>query len=279
MRREFEIPSSEGLPLRGELDVPNAPRCVVLVVHGFKGFRDWGFFPWITERLTAAGYASIRFDLSRSGIGEKRGSLDRLDLFARNTYSIEVADVRRIIEWAASAPGVEGLPLFLLGHSRGGGISILAAVSAPVVRGVVTWSSIATADRWSDEDKRRWREEGKLEIVNSRTGQSMPLTTDVLDDLETSGERLDIGAALRSIDLPTLFIHGLADESVPCAESKSLAAAARNGSLVLIENGSHTLGATHPLGNPPPQLSAAMRATLAFLNAYCRTTRIKPRTA
>ncbi len=42
----------------------------VLIVHGFKGFKDWGMFPLMAERLAEAGFAACRFNLSGSGIGE-----------------------------------------------------------------------------------------------------------------------------------------------------------------------------------------------------------------
>ena len=31
------------------------PRPAVVVLHGFKGFKDWGFFPPFAERIARAG--------------------------------------------------------------------------------------------------------------------------------------------------------------------------------------------------------------------------------
>ena len=36
---------------------------------GFKGFRRWGFWPAISEALTARGAAVIGFDMSHNGVG------------------------------------------------------------------------------------------------------------------------------------------------------------------------------------------------------------------
>jgi alpha-beta hydrolase superfamily lysophospholipase len=260
------------------VEVPCDPRGVVVIVHGFKGFKEWGFFPWVSGHLGSARLASVRFDMSRSGIGERPGEFDRLDLFADDTYGREVADLRSVLSWVEGTE-LAGLPLFLMGHSRGGGVSILTAkqIAGAAVRGIVTWSGVAEADRWPDAVKRQWRARGILEVPNVRTGQTMPISTAVLDELDARREELNIVAALESTECPVLIVHGLADETVPAAEAQQLARGARNGSLVLIESGTHTFGAKHPFDSVSRELSFAMQATLAFLNAYCRAARMVAR--
>ena len=55
--RRFEISSAEGLPIRGVAEIPSEPRGVVVIVHGFKGFKEWGFFLWVSARFAACGIA------------------------------------------------------------------------------------------------------------------------------------------------------------------------------------------------------------------------------
>ena len=102
----------------------------------------------------------------------------------------------------------------------------------------------------------------------------MRLSTRALDDLESAGEKLDILAAVARLKVPALHVHGLADEIVPPTEAEMLASRGKNSSLVLIANGTHTFGATHPFGGSSPELRFAMQASLAFVTAYCRSTRI-----
>lgn len=271
-QRGFQIASAEGLPIRGVLDLPAEPRGLVVIVHGFKGFKDWGFFPWVSARFGGCGVASIRFDMSRNGIGERPGEFDRLDLFAGDTYLREIDDLRRVLNWAADVGELGSLPLFLMGHSRGAGVAILAArwLGDGAIRGIVTWSGIARADRWSDATKKEWRRRGVLEVPNQRTGQIMRLSTAVLDELEERRADLDILAATAALECPLLIVHGRADETVPASEAEDLAAATNNASLVLLENATHTFGAKHPFAGVPRELSFAMHATLGFVNAYCR---------
>lgn len=265
----LEIASDEGLPIRGVIEKPEKPRAVVVVIHGFKGFKDWGFFPWLTEEMARRGFAACRFDMSRNGIGSGSDRFDRLDLFSDDTYSIQLADLRRVVAHLGSVPGLSQLPLFLLGHSRGGAIAILGAVDTPRLKGVATWSAIASVDRWDGETKRRWRSEGTLDIPNQRTGQVMPMSTAVLDDLEKNRSRLEMDRALDHLQVPLLVIHGASDESVPPSEARHIASRAPNSSLVVIDGGTHTFSAIHPLVHVPRPLRLVTDITTRFIGMHC----------
>ena len=41
----------------------------VVLVHGFKGFYKWGFFPELAGRIAAAGMVAVRVNLSGCGVG------------------------------------------------------------------------------------------------------------------------------------------------------------------------------------------------------------------
>ncbi|HUP49931.1 MAG TPA: alpha/beta fold hydrolase [Thermoanaerobaculia bacterium] len=262
----FEIASSDGLPIRGNLDVPRAPRALVVIAHGFKGFKDWGFFPWLAEHLVTHRFAVCRFNMSRSGIGERPESFDRLDLFAGDTYSGQVDDLITATRFAQSKTGA--LPTFLLGHSRGGAVTLLAAASIRRLAGVITWSAIARADRWDEATKKRWRADGFMDVVNQRTQQVMRVTTAILDDYEAHRRELDVLAAARRLRSPLLVIHGGRDESVPVAEAREIAGAAPEASLLILHAAGHTYNAIHPLVHVPSQLLCAAEVSAHFVAAY-----------
>jgi pimeloyl-ACP methyl ester carboxylesterase len=262
---EFEIESDESLPIRGNLDVPRGARALVVVIHGFKGFKDWAFFPWLSEMLCRHGFAVCRFNMSRSGIGESVDTFDRLDLFADDTYSAQIADVRKV---AAYAQSHANLPTFLLGHSRGGGVAILSASQVANLKGVITWNAIARADNWDRATIERWRRDGYIDVQNARTKQTMRMSTRILDDFEANREQLDILAAASRLEVPLLVIHGGRDETVPVAQSGEIAAAARAAAHVVIGSGSHTFNAIHPLVHVPAQLSLAATISSRFIASY-----------
>lgn len=262
----FTILSHEGLPIRGDIESADDPRALVVIVHGFKGFKDWGFFPWTAQRLMQHRLAVCRFNMSRCGIGEDRESFDRLDLFEHDTYSTQLRDLAAVVHHAQRQ--FPSLPTFLFGHSRGGGIAILGSQEVPFLRGVAVWSPIARVDRWDEETKRDWRERGSLDVINARTKQVMRMSPVVLDDYDAHRERLDIAAATERLRVPLLVVHGGRDESVPLEEGRFLAATAPDSSFVVFERASHTFNAIHPLVHVPFELLTAAEVTAHFINAY-----------
>lgn len=262
----FTINSSENLPIRGDFDAGEKPRALVVVVHGFKGFKDWGFFPWLAHRLMAHRLAVCRFNMSRSGIGDDPESFDRLDLFEHDTYSIELADLRVAVRHAQER--FPGLPTILLGHSRGGGIALLGAADVPDLCAVIAWSPLSHCDNWDAATIRDWQERGVTEVVNQRTKQIMRISRDVMDDYEANRERLDIVSAAEGLRVPLLVVHGRRDESVPVDEGRLVAARANDSSLLVIARAGHTFNAIHPLVHVPFELILAAEASAHFAVAH-----------
>jgi uncharacterized protein len=262
----FTLRSAEDLPIRGDIDASERPRALVVIVHGFKGFKDWGFFPWTAQRLMQHRLAVVRFNMSRSGIGDDPESFDRLDLFEHDTYSTQLRDLAVVVRHAQQE--FPDLPTFLFGHSRGGGIAILGAQDVPNLAGVIAWAPIARVDRWDDETKRTWRARGVMEVENARTKQIMRMSPVMLDDYEANAARLDVLAAASRITVPLLVVHGARDESVPVDEGRLIAARAPEGSIAVFGRASHTFNAIHPLVHVPFELLTAAEVTAHFVSAY-----------
>src|SRR3954470_5674526 len=72
-------------------------RPAVVVVHGFKGFKDWGMFPHLAERLARAGFTAVTFNLSGSGVDDA-GEFSLPDRFGHNTFSAELQDLQRVLD-------------------------------------------------------------------------------------------------------------------------------------------------------------------------------------
>jgi uncharacterized protein len=249
----------------------NVSRPAVVVIHGFKGFKDWGMFPPLAERLARGGFTSVTFNLSGSGVDD-RGEFSLPDRFGHNTFSAELQDLGRVLD--ALMGGGLGVPvpssMGLIGHSRGGGIAVLQTAQDSRVRALVTWAAISTVQRWPTDKRRDWRAGGQIEIQNARTGQVLPLYTDVLNDIERNAQQLDIEAAASRIRVPWLIVHGKKDESVPYAEAEALSAASDRSQsrLSVIENGGHTFGATQPWRSATPELETVFDSTMEWLAGH-----------
>lgn len=262
----FDIPCVDGLSIRGEAYLAEAPIGSVIVCHGFKGFAHWAFFPYLARTLAEDGLNAITFDFSGSGIGPDRESFTQAEAFAHNTFSRELEDLELVEDYGRRRKWIHG-KFGLFGHSRGGGMAILyAAAQAADVSSLVTWAAISYPNRWSPEDVITWRRRGHTEITNSRTGQVMRLETDLLDDVELHGKtKVNIEAAAAKIRAPWLIIHGTADETVPSSEAEHLHSLSKGMStLRLIEGANHGFSATHPLNEVPQVLGKVVLETAKF---------------
>jgi fermentation-respiration switch protein FrsA (DUF1100 family) len=242
-------------------------------MHGFKGFKDWGMFPLVAERLARAGMSAVSFNVSGSGVDDL-GEFSRGEQFGRNTYTAELEDLHRTIQAVKGGSSLDfpaPTSLGLLGHSRGGGMSILEAGRNRDIDALVTWAAIGTVDRWSSEAKAAWRRRGFVNIQNARTGQVIPLGTGVLDDIETNAGSLDIMAAAGKIRAPWLIVHGESDETVDVTDATDLKQASPSGAeLLIIPGGGHTFGAAHPLKDVAPPLDQALNATVGWFSRHLR---------
>ena len=242
-----------------------SPRSAVVVVHGFKGFKDWGLWPALAERLARAGLSAVTLNLSGSGVDDS-GEFVYPERFGHNTFSAELQDLRRVTD--ALAGGELGVAppsaVGLLGHSRGGGIAVLHAASDARIKALATWAAISTVERWPASQRAAWRSAGVNEVKNVRTGQVLPLYPDVLDDIERHAAALDIEAAAARVAVPWLIVHGTDDEAVALAEGERLVAAAPGARFLAVEGAGHTFGAIHPWGGATPALERVEDTTLAF---------------
>jgi len=246
------------------------PRPAVVILHGFKGFKDWGMFPPLSERMARAGLTAVSPNFSGSGVDDS-GDFSLPELFGHNTFTAELQDSQSILD--ALLNGQLGIPgpssVGLLGHSRGGGIAILQTARDRRVSALVTWAAISNVQRWSSSERAAWRSEGKTEVRNARTGQTLPLYTDVLDDIEQNAATLDIQAAAGRIQVPWLLVHGSQDESVNYREAALLhrASSQEAARILRVENAGHTFGAVHPWRSTTLELDLVFDQTLEWFAA------------
>jgi dienelactone hydrolase len=265
-------------PLYGILSLParHEPAPLVVLAHGFKGFMEWGFFPSLADLLTGRGIATLRFGFSGNGMRPGDDLVTDLESFRRNTFSREVEDLLAVVTHGpALAPErIDDARVGVLGHSRGGGMAVLAASrdeGRRRIRALVTWNAIGTVDRLPAEEVARWRLEGTYWVENARTGQRLPLGTELLDDVERHRGELDVARAAASREAPWLIVHGADDETVPVGEARALAAVARDPvELAVVAGGGHTFGATHPFHGPTPPLVEAMNRSQAWFRRWLK---------
>ncbi len=282
MNKNYTITSSLGgkisITTFGNKNISKG-NCIILV-HGFKGFKDWGYAPYLGELFAERGYFVITFNFSHNGIGNDNFNFTELEKFANNTFTREITELEDVVKaYQNNLFGeVKNPKIGLIGHSRGGAIALLTAPKLENVKAVATWGSVATLDRYSERQKQNWRAKGYFSVMNMRTKQEMRLNISLLEDLEENKNgSLNIKKAVSKLNKPLLICHGTEDLAVKLDEAKQLFSWSNNemSELNIIENTGHTFGCLHPFEGTNAKFEELLNKTDLFFRENRTYERIK----
>ena len=224
----------------------------------------------MAEHLCTADRAVVKFNFSHSGIGEDDLlNFTRLDLFEKNNYSLEVEDVGHVLSWIKDYEAFQGIEkIHLIGHSRGGGIAILASNKYPQISTLTTLASVCDFENrfpiGSELDS--WKKDGVFHVINGRTGQKMPHGIQFYNDFLKNKEALNIKSNLSSLAIPVLIIHAGNDQAVHISSAMKLKKWNPKAEMLMIASGGHTFGLKHPWDEP--QLPQALLKVLEEIKAF-----------
>ncbi len=249
---------------------------VVVFIHGFNAFKDWGHFNLVAEAFADAGFVFVKFNLSHNGTTPTRPTeFVDLQAYGNDKFSIDLDDIGLVLDYLhqSDCPFAKEMNLekiSLVGHSRGGALVMLKASEDARIKSMATWASIkSTRHFWTKENIEKVSKEGVIYYLNGRTKQKLPLYYAYYEDTLLNEERLDVEKAMRSLKIPALIAHGDADESVPTAFVHTLKEWKPDAELFLVEGAAHTFGAYHPyLADKLPEAAALLtQKTIDFLLA------------
>ena len=243
----------------------------VLFLHGFKGFKDWGGFPYMLEKISENGFVAAGFNFSYNGIENEPMNFTRPDKFAENTNTREIEDTISVLDFFEINQeefNIDFSSVTLIGHSRGGGDAIIVAAEDKRVTKLITLAAVSDFNRFSDEIKKQWRENGFIEIQNSRTKQNMRLNVTLLDDMEKNAGRLNILNAAAKLNIPFLIIQGAEDMAVSKSEAELIYSVAdkSKSELFIIEHTGHTFGVQHPFAGTTPAFETVLQRIIKKLS-------------
>ena len=250
------IPGPNGRPIVIDVFEPTKTAHAPLVVfcHGYKGFKDWGAWNIMAQKLADNGIGLIKFNFSfNGGTVEQPIDFPDLEAFSQNNYSKELDDVDTVLNWIEESDmipaSIDRSNITVLGHSRGGGIAALAASRDRRIKQLITLAGVSDFEARFDinsEAFKAWKEEGVKYILNGRTKQQMPHLFQFYEDFEAHSDRLNIEKALRSLKIPHLIIHGDADTSVSVEEAYNMHKWNLHAELLIVEGADHVFGTSHP---------------------------------
>ncbi|MDG0793045.1 dienelactone hydrolase family protein [Cohnella ginsengisoli] len=250
----FRLQLDNGLYIRGEVKTAGegASRPAVLVSHGFRGHKDWAFWPETTDRLAAEGFYTVSFDYSRVAAREA-GASEAL-IAEASTLSRELEELKIV----ANALRVGELPLAeqadasrlgLIGHSRAGGGAILHAAEQGGVRALVVWNGGSSPARAGGE------------------GGRTLLEAALDDDQARHADRFVIENRLNEVRAEVLIVQGGADRESLLAQNRIFKQNAPHFQFHDIERADHTFNAVHPYAGTTPELEEALAVTIGFLRS------------
>ena len=225
----FTFPGATGADLAARLDLPaEAPVATALLAHCFTCGKDTIATRRISARLTAAGFAVLRFDFT--GLGQSGGA------FETTTFRSNVED----LEAAAQALADRGLaPDLLIGHSLGGAAVLRAAGRIASVRAVVTIGAPF------DPGHVTHNFEDAIEVIERDGagdvllgGRPVRIGRDFLRDVSATRLEADIAALKPAL----LVLHAPRDETVSIDNAAEIFTRAKHPkSFITLDDADHLL--------------------------------------
>ena len=243
---------------------------IIIFSHGFKGFKDWGPFNKIAEFFASEGFIFIKFNFSYNGTSSDNPvDFVNLNVFGNNNFCIELDDLELVINWV-NRKYIE-TKIYLLGHSRGGAISILKTSENKKIDKVISWASPSDLLKKLpiDDKVKIWKKSNVVYVYNGRTKQNMPMYYQFYKNCVDNTDRLSIKESLMKIEIPHLHIHGSLDPTVPVDDALIMKKWNTKSDIHIINNANHVFDGCHPYNSIqfPDHLMQAIKKTLLFLKS------------
>tara|TARA_A200000113_G_scaffold219769_1_gene228939 strand:- start:445 stop:1278 length:834 start_codon:yes stop_codon:yes gene_type:complete len=230
-----------------DLEIPKAFNGqIIIFIHGFMGFKDWGAWHLVQHFFTKMGYGFCKFNTTHNG-GTIKNGIDFPDpkSFGQNTYSKEIADLKAVVNWIDHR--VDSWNGHLIGHSKGGAIALISGQYIPCIRSISTWASIASIEERFPKGSalEEWKSTGFRKIKNGRTLQDLPQSIELWEDFQRHKSNYDLKQICEECQKPLFISHGKNDTSVGLDSGERLSKWS-NTKLNIIENADHVFQSKHP---------------------------------
>ena len=244
---------------------------LVIFAHGYKGYKDWGAWNLMAQKFAEAGFFFVKFNFSHNGTTvEKPTDFADLEAFGQNNFSKEMSDYDEVLNYFENHPKVDPEKIAIIGHSRGGGISVIKAFEDDRVKLLISLAGVSNFKyRFPTKDRfEEWKDSGVMYSENKRTHQQMPHYFQFFEDFERNEQRFDIQHAAQHLVKPFLIIQGTDDDAVKDKEAFLLNEWCKTSELLVLENANHVFGAKEPWteNQLPNDLQEATSAMIEFIN-------------
>ena len=269
----FQLKTYHDAVIHGDIRMPDEGKApVVLIIHGFRGSKDWGFFPYIAQQFAKNGIIAISWNMSLNGYSHNASHIDKPNDFAKNTITQELLDTYSILNalqdasselYSLIATRWNG-NMMMIGHSRGAGIAILTAEQFPSIQKLALWNPISRFGRFTERQKRIWKETGIFQVDETKSGIPVMMNYSYIEDLELHGEEYSLLRSIEALSCEVLIVHAEQDLTVPLREALVLQEYAKQANLKVIPATGHIFGCIHPFTNTTSALNSVLHHTNEF---------------
>lgn len=264
MNASKSITNDRGLEILISTHAPRseAIACAV-IVHGFKGYKDYGFIPVMAHDLCERGVLVHRINLSTSGMTDDINTFARPDLFELDSWNRQVEDVCCVVR--AIDQGVlagAGLPRYLIGHSRGGATVLLAGGrhrASLQLHGIVTINAVDSCCRMSSDEQREILERGYTLTQSARTGQALRISASWLQEQLDDPQAHDVLLQASRCGVRVCVMHGDRDDAVDISAGQAIAYKL-NTPLIVLQDSNHVLNMPNPSNIDTPRTIPLLKA-------------------
>lgn len=223
---------------------------LVILLHGFTGWKEEKHIETLAEELVKNGIAALRFDAP--GSGESEGT------FAEDyTLTNYIACVEDVLAWAQASPGIDPERVAIWGHSMGGFTALAAAVRYTGFKALCCCQPSSGPKTMKPGEKEAWEATGWQSFSNDHF-QDVHLPYSFYLERETYHARNEAP----QLRIPSLFIAGTHDRSVPLEDIREMASLAPQPSFY------REFPTTHGYHKYPEMLQAINTETVRFFMKY-----------
>ncbi|MDB4163662.1 alpha/beta hydrolase [Flavobacteriaceae bacterium] len=251
---------------------------VVIFCHGYKGYKDWGAWNLVAKEFANNNFFFLKFNFSHNG-GTVENPIDFPDLnaFGNNNFTHELNDIERVLSFMSEntefSKNIDLTNIFLIGHSRGGGLCAIKASENKQIKGLITWAGVSNFKiRFNEgsQEFKEWKDKGVKYVENKRTKQQMPHFFQFYLDFKKNEKRFNIQSAVQSLEIPFLVIHGDNDKSILQNEGRDLHSWNKNSKFFSVKNGTHTFSSMHPWQELklPKGLQSVTETSINFIKSF-----------
>ena len=251
---------------------------VIIFCHGYKGYKDWGAWNLVAKEFANNNFFFLKFNFSHNG-GTVENPIDFPDLnaFGNNNFTHELNDIERVLSFISEntefSKNIDLTNIFLIGHSRGGGLCAIKASENKQIKGLITWAGVSNFKiRFNEgsQEFKEWKDKGVKYVENKRTKQQMPHFFQFYLDFKKNEKRFNIQSAVQSLEIPFLVIHGDNDKSILQNEGRDLHSWNKNSKFFSVKNGTHTFSSMHPWQELklPKGLQSVTETSINFIKSF-----------